>query len=431
MTSFFRRLPRLFQVEQSIPIELADNFRHYYWDITWYGLLNGTVLSFLNYFAVRMGATSTQVGIITAIPAVVSLFLALPAGVILQRHSVNHATFITAVLSRIFYLIFILLPFVKSSEWVISLIMLVTLIMTIPAVFSNVGFNTSFAMNIPDQYRAHVAGVRNAAFAIVTIFVSLLSGIILEVVKFPYGYAIVFAIGFIGSLLSAYHLHKLKAITSATPGIAPVEANPEQSVGAEPSTANERPRIFKDLIRLDLIKGRTGLLIFLLTMVIFALFVSAPVFPIYLVNRFHFSDQVLSIGMASFNFSIFLASLNLEAIEHRMGRKKAIGFGFILMSTFPATFLFMSSPIVYYVANLVSGLGSALTNGEIYNYLYERIPSRDHGSAVAWFTLTSNIAVLAGATLGPLIANSFSFGISVLILTAIRFIVSLAILRWG
>jgi len=195
-----------------------------------------------------------------------------------------------------------------------------------------------FAMNIPDQYRAHVAGVRNAAFAIVTIFVSLLSGIILEVVKFPYGYAIVFAIGFVGSLLSAYHLHKLKAVTGPSTGIAPADSMPEQTDGAESSKSNKSSRIFKELIRLDLIKGQNGLLIFLLTMVIFALFVSAPVFPIYLVNRFHFSDQVLSIGMASFNFSIFLGSLNLEAIEHKMGRKRVIGFGFILMSTFPATF---------------------------------------------------------------------------------------------
>jgi len=78
---------------------------------------------------------------------------------------------------------------------VIVLVILITIIMSIPAVFSTVGFNTAFAVNIPDEYRAHVAGVRNAAFAVVTIVVSLISGYILNHVPFPNGYVIVFAIG--------------------------------------------------------------------------------------------------------------------------------------------------------------------------------------------------------------------------------------------
>src|SRR5512133_126782 len=128
MAQLIKRFTQLFHLDKDVPVNLRDNFHHYYWDIAWWGLLNGTTLSFLNYFAVRVGATTTQVGLITAIPAVVSLVFALPAGVILARYSMNRATFVVAVITRVFYLVFILLPFLKSPPIIIWAIILTTLI---------------------------------------------------------------------------------------------------------------------------------------------------------------------------------------------------------------------------------------------------------------------------------------------------------------
>jgi MFS family permease len=431
MKAFFREILNPFQIDRNTSNDLAAVFHNYYLDIAWYGLLNGTTLSFLNYFAVRMGATSTQVGLITAGPAVISLLIALPAGVFLQRFPINRATFTSAAITRIFYLVLILLPFIQNSTVVISAVILITLIMSIPAVFSTVAFNTAFAVNIPDENRAHVAGVRNAAFAVVTILVSLMSGFILNQVQFPHGYVIVFAIGAIGAAGSSVHLFRL------IPSIEKDQFGMRQPVQKDDSRKwiteriAEGVRTFRKQVRFDLLKGKAGIPILLLTSITFALYISAPVFPVYLVNRFHFSDQVLSIGMACFNFTIFLGSLNLAWVERKIGRKKAIGFGFVLMSTFPAIMIFMKNPLIYYAGNLISGIGSALVNGELFNYLYERIPAEDHTSGVAWYTLSSNAAVLTGALLGPLIANTFDFTISMIIFTCLRFAVSLMILRWG
>ncbi len=431
MAQLIKRFTQLFHLDKDVPAELRENFHHYYWDIAWWGLLNGTTLSFLNYFAVRVGATTTQVGLITAIPAVISLIFALPAGVILARYSLNRATFVVAVITRVFYFVFILLPFIKSSTFVIWAIILTTLVMAIPSIFATVAFNTAFAQNIPDQYRAHVAGVRNAAFAVITIIVSLLSGRLLTAIQFPYGYVIVFLIGFIGSAGSAYHLYRLKPANDSAhfDRQPPVQADPTQ--GWILARAAEAFKVFKKQIRLDLIRGKTGILILLLTLMNLSLYISGPVFPVYLVNRFHFTDQAISIGMACFNFTIFLGSLKLEAFEIRLGRQKATGLGLLLMATFPIMLIFMKSPLLYYGANLVSGLGWALVGGEVFNYLFERIPIQDHASGIAWYTMSANAALLIGSLLGPLLANSFGFVVTMIIFAVLRFVVSAAILRWG
>jgi MFS family permease len=431
MKELIRKTYLRLQVDRNTPIAFAYTFRHYYFDIGWYGLLNGTTLSFLSYFAVRMGATSSQLGFITAGPAVISLIFALPVGVILKRFPINRATFISASITRIFYLVLIFLPFIQNSALVIVLVILITIIMSIPAVFSTVGFNTAFAVNIPDEYRAHVAGVRNAAFAVVTIVVSLISGYILNHIPFPNGYVIVFAIGTIGAAASSVELFRL--IPHAEKGSLEIAANASElpSRGWFADRIVEGFRSFRKQIRFELLRGKSGTPILLLTLITFALYISAPVIPVYLVNRFHFSDQVLSIGMACFNFTIFLGSLNLDRAERKMGRKRAIGLGFTLMSTFPAILIFMHEPLLYYAGNLISGIGSALVNGELFNYLYERIPANDHTSGIAWFTLSSNAAVLTGALLGPLIANQFGFIISMILFTILRFTVSMIVLRWG
>jgi MFS family permease len=427
----FMKLRQRLQVDQNVPNELVGRFRHYYLDIAWWGLLNGTTLSFLNYFAVRMGATNSQVALIVAGPAVVSLIFALPAGAILKRFSINRATFISAVITRLFYLVLVVLPLIQNPPLVVALVILITIIMSIPAVFSNVGFNTAFAVNIPDEYRAHVAGVRNAAFAVVTILVSLMSGAILNRIAFPIGYIVVFAIGFVGAAGSAFHLYQLSQSIPANVPQASSDPVEDTMRGNLSTRMHLGYQSFRQQIHFDLLRGPSGRPIFLMTLLTLALYISSPVFPVYLVNRFHFSDQVLSIGMAAFNFTIFLASLNLDRVDRRIGRKNAIGAGFVLMSTFPVFLIFMNSPMVYYVGNLFSGMGSALVNGELYNYLYERIPAKDQTSGVAWFTVSSNAAVLVGSLLGPVIANQFGFVITMVILAALRFIVSLMVLRWG
>ena len=56
------------------------NLRQLYWDVFWFGTLAGTTLAFLAVYSARLGASSLQIGLLSAGPAVVSLLFTLPAG---------------------------------------------------------------------------------------------------------------------------------------------------------------------------------------------------------------------------------------------------------------------------------------------------------------------------------------------------------------
>ena len=75
----------------AVPHEYRSNFLHLYLDIAWFGLLSGSAINFLNIYATRIGATAFQIGLIGAMSAVVSLFLAIPTGRWLQTKNTNKA----------------------------------------------------------------------------------------------------------------------------------------------------------------------------------------------------------------------------------------------------------------------------------------------------------------------------------------------------
>jgi len=74
-----------------------SNVRHLYADIFWYGILGGSTLAFLNVYATRLGASALQIGLLTAVPAIVNLWVSLPAGQWLVGRSLVSVSFWTSL----------------------------------------------------------------------------------------------------------------------------------------------------------------------------------------------------------------------------------------------------------------------------------------------------------------------------------------------
>jgi len=100
----------------------------------------------------------------------------------------------------------VLLP-AGTQIWVIIII---TLVMNIPGVIIAVQFNAFFAEVTPPEWRGHVVGIRNALFALTTMAAALISGLALDKLPFTTGYQVVFALGFVGAMMSTLHLFRIK-----------------------------------------------------------------------------------------------------------------------------------------------------------------------------------------------------------------------------
>lgn len=416
--SVFTPIRTIFQPKEAIPLDLRRLFFHLYWDIGWFGILSGSTLSFLSIYATRLGADAFQIGLLSAGPAVVGLLFTLPAGRWLQNRPVGGAVFWSAALARLGYLLFILLPLLLSPSYQLLALILIVLVMTIPNTVLSIGFNALYASAVTLEWRAHVAGIRNAMLSLVFVLTSLLCGWLLNRLSFTTGYVVIFALGFVGALMSTFHLWFLRHITgTAEPGpprirgiIGDLARPGDIRILGITLRTTIAPRAFArsmNLLQFEVLRGAYGQVVAALLLFHIALFIPIPLMPLYWVERLHFSDGDISLGTAIFHFAVLLGSLRVGRLANRFGNHRVTVIGGFLLSLYPLLTAFMTNLGVYVVVSVIGGMAWSLVGGAIGNYLLENVPDTDRPAYLAWYNLALNLAVLLGSLIGPLLADTF------------------------
>lgn len=412
---------RLFKQSQ-IPAAYKPNFFHLYMDIAWFGLLSGSAINFLSIYATRIGATGFQIGLFSAMSAVVTLLISIPVGRWLQTQNTSRAIFWSSVYYRIGFVAYIFLPWLGNEQGQIWAIICITFLMAIPLTTLGVGFNALFAEAVPVEYRAHVAGIRNITLSIAFMLSSLLSGYILRHVDFPLGYQIVFAIGAIGAGMSSYHLYFVRPLPTDVPPPAPLPP----PISLRPYARNLSTSLRLDIWKTPFRNVLLGLFAFHLTQ-----YLAIPVFPLYNVRVLELTDDHIGIGTALFYLTVLLGSTQLPLIAHRMGNKKLTALSVGSMSIYPLLLAFSTQVWHFYGLSLVGGLTFALVAGSYPNYMLEHIPAHDRPSHLAWYSIALNTAVLIGSLGGSAIADSIGLSSALLLFAALRLLAGLVILKWG
>jgi len=425
--TFLKRLSR----SSEIPSEFRQNFKHLYLDMGWFGILSGSSLAFLSVYAARLGANPFQVGLMGAMPAVINLLFAIPAGQWLQKRTIGKAVFWTSVYYRFGYLLLIPLPWLFADQQQIWVLVSLALLMGIPGTALAVGFNALFAEAVPASWRAHVAGIRNVILSIVYVITSILCGAILTNIPFPIGYQIVFGIGFLGAVMSSFHLYFVHPLQISK------DTSTEPSIDNSISTSLKKGiRYWLDQVRLKLNKVNIWKTPFRKTLSVLlffhiAQFLAIPLYPLYFVNVMHLNDQQIGIGSAAFYFTGLIGSMQLARISNKWGHHKVTSLGAFLTGLYPILLFFSHGYLQYLGISLIGGFGWAFVGGALVNYLLEKTPGNNWPAYLAWYNIILNSAILAGSILGPILAGYVGLGIALLIIGIFRLFSGLAILKWG
>ncbi|MFN7035100.1 MAG: MFS transporter [Bellilinea sp.] len=425
---------RLFSIlpPQSSP-QVKRNYYHFYADVIWFGVLNGSALSFLAVYATRIGARAEQIGLINAAPAIMAIIFSLPFGVWIEPQSKRRATLITALLMRIFYFPLFLIPSRLPVEVQIPTILVMAFLMNIPATGLGVAFNALFAEAIPIQDRAHIAGIRNVFFAIVSILTSLTCGYILNHFEFPLGYQIVFGIGFISAALSTLHLGLIRP--SHKNGLfrkieMKADGNRGENVNANKSPAKSATGFLNNQLHFEILKSPFRSVLFMMFSFHFAQFLPLPLFPVFAVKVLRVSDQIISIANAIFFLAMLIISSQVAWLAGRLGNQKVTGLGLIFLAGYPLILSLSYTPIPYLAAHLLGGTGWGLASSTMFNFVLEKAPSETRSAHLAWFNLFANAGILLGSLIGPWVSSMIGIRWALLFFAAFRFWSGLNIVRW-
>jgi MFS family permease len=408
---------RLFRSGDPLPAPLRHNFIHLYLDIAWWGLYQGSTASFLGVYAARCGATVQQIGLLTAAPALVMLLLSLPSGWMVHRMQARKATALGSLLARGMFLFYALVPWLLPPSAQVPALILVTLVLTIPNTLLMVGFGKFLMEGVPPEYRGQVVANRNAIFAILTFVIALLCGRLLTYFPFPQGYVVVFFIGFIGGVMTTYHIWQVHPVN-------PLVSDPQ----SHPISTSEKRRL---LPAIDFQSRHYLTVLGLLFFFNMTNNMVAPLIPNFTVNTLQLSDAVISIGTAIPSILAFLVSLVIARFTRLYGNRKCTAFGAVLVSLHTVALAFAQGSGLYYASAMFGGTATGILNAAQYNYHLENVPKRDQAVWLSWSVLIGNAAVLIGSLAGPRLSLWVSIPIAFLILGLFRLLAGFAFWRWG
>jgi len=392
----------------------------------WYGVLAGSSINFLKIYAARLGGNGFQIGMLDASAALVGLLLAIPAGQWIVKRPIGKTIFWTSVVYRLGFLLWVLLPWLFNYSGQVWALIVLALLMAIPLTPLAVGFTALFASAVPDEYRAHVAGIRNIVSSVTFVLTSLGSGYLLDHLAFPSGYQVVFAIGFLGAAMSSLHLYFVRPLTVST--VNELSSKPDPVKVHEGAKNN---RSFASAIRTDV--WSTPFRNVLLVMMGFHLsqYLALPLFPLYQVNHLHLTDDQIGIGSALFYMIVLVGSTQLRVTVHRLGHRTVTALGVIGMGFYPFLLAFSSTPLDFYGVSALGGLSWALVGGAYANYMLERMPPHDRPAYLAWYNVILNACILTGSLLGPLVASQIGLVAALFVFAAARTLAGIAIWKWG
>jgi MFS family permease len=430
-------LRRLLSITDA-PSEYRSNFIHFFFDIGWFGILSGSAASFLGVYLTRLGAGSVHIGLLSAVGAVVSICLAIPAGHWLEKRQIGKAIFWTSIGQRVIYLFWVPLPWLFGAQGQIWAMIAFAFVMAIPASALGVGFNALFAAAVPAEWRAAVAGTRNVVLSITFMAASLTSGYILSHVPFPTGYQIVFAIGAFGALMSSLHLYFVHPVEDGmviqqnSSGLDKAgDLQPQAGASPVPSINQAAHRGWRGIIRMDIWRTPFGIILIVLLVYTIAQNLALPLFPIYFVRNLGLTDSQIGIGTAIFYFFHLVGSTQLARITRKIGHHKITAYGSMATAIYPIVLGLSHTPYSYFFLQVIGGLVWSMVGGALANYLLESIPVTDMPAHLAWYSLIANASVLIGSLLGPVLSNWMGIGWALIIFGFLRLAGGYAILAWG
>jgi MFS family permease len=365
---------------------LDANIRHLLWDITWFGVLVGLAVNYIQLYVVRLGGSSLAVSALTYGPALVSIAWQLPAARMMARAGHRRRWFIGGgLLYRLPYLLVALIPFFFPAAS-IQLTVLVIILQAFALALSNVSFLSMLADVVPATRMTEVVGWRMACYGLTTTVSTLLAGPVLQRLGFPLNFQTIFILGFLASLCSTWHVSRIKV-----PDRDPVPVD-KRHRSSDARKALRYPRFGRFALDVGILQLTIGML--------------TPLLPLFYVQQLGATDGQISIIVTVSSASMVLGSLLMRRTVRRIGRELALAAGALGYACYPLAASLASSVWWMIPCAALGGFFTAAITVTLFDNLVSTTPDADRSSYIAVYNVFVNVALFIGPLTAAFLAAS-------------------------
>lgn len=345
--------------------------------LVWEGIISNfgvwIVWSYVSILAIYLGASDLEVGLLSSLPALVTMLAMIPLTRIAQgRPRQKMIAAACAFGNRGFYLLLAILPLLGLLTP--KLLIIIVVIMAVPGALLNVVWADLQSRLFPPEQRAGILGFRNAVCKVAAIVATFLGGYFIEVVGYPTNYSVLFAVAFALCMIGVYLVTRIDEVDhSGDDG----QAEPSQDIP-----------YFKQLkaIVTDEEYGRK-FIVFTISMFVFhfGMNTTASVWPIYHVRELGLSTTVIGIFNSASGVLSAIGFWYLGRVAAKRGDDFVLTVSVLGNAIFPLVYSFFPNVLVMTLLQSWVGFWNAGWSLTIYTILLNSSKDQYRSACIATF----------------------------------------------
>ncbi len=367
------------------------------------GAAAGITSTYLTPYALALGASAAQIGLLTALPQFFSTVL-LPLAGSAIRHMESRKKICRAgyLVARLAWIPVIFAAFLNGLS-AFYLILIFVSVSAAAASFSRIGWASWIGDIVPEKIRGTYFGRRNMLIGVSSFIAVLAAGWLLGLSDTLAGFVIIFTAALLLYIVGLHYLLKM----------------PEAKV---PQGFHRNHRIPLNVFEFLSSMKKTNFRHFMIyaMMFDFSVYLAAPFFTVYMISEIKVGYYWFAIISAASLLAAILPYRYWGRLADRYGDRAVMAICSALASLVPLIFVFSRNIPMLVLANIFSSFAWAGLDQMIFNFLLDSSPPLKRPLFIANYQFFDGLAVAAGSAAGG--ALVYFFGSGFLWLSAIGFV---------
>ncbi len=381
------------EVERSLDYSIKDGSA--------YSVMVGFGETYLVPFALKFGATNSEIGFLAAIPQLMAAIAQQISAVVTERTGKRKDLMVTfAFLQGLVWLPLILTPFLFQGTPVFFVILFACFYWFFGS-FAALPWASLMGDIVPSETRGSFFGKRNEITGFAALASSIIAGSVLglfdskeqiQALGFAMpawlgGFVAIFSIAFVARMVSVRFLAKMTE---------PAYASSRQS---QLSLVGFITRIRKENFgKFTLYAAATQ----------FATTMAGPFFTVYVLQTLKFDYWTFAVYLAAFTFTQFISMPYWGKLADRFGNKTVLNVAGLLLPAIPVLWVLSANQTYLMLIHAFSGFVWAGFNLLTFNYVIDATEPATRPRYIAHYNFVNNTAIFAGAMTGGFLATFFA-----------------------
>lgn len=377
-------------------VQLSDstqkNLRNFFFDGLFSSANDSITLTYLTLFVLSLGASSSDIGLMTALASLSATVLLIPGAMLVDKIGNRKKIILISggFASNFCLLLLSLIPFIIKGPGVVYGAIALKVIMDGLRNFSMPAWVSLTGDVIPLSWRGRYFATRNFVMGFAAMIMTYTIGQLITWLGEPIGYQWSLFLAFIFGIISASFFSRIRDYRDIDHQI------PKQSYSLV--------SLFQTL-KTD--QNFLALCIFI-ALWTFSLNIAGPFFNVFLVKDLSATASIIGVVAVVGKISSMPAQRFFGPLVDRWGPRKLMRLMAFLIPIMPFSWYFIQAPWQAIPINFIGGILWAAMNLAAFNMLLESSPQDQRARYSAMYQMAIAISAAVGASLGGFIADHWN-----------------------